>query len=352
MWNGLPQLWVSTDYCRMFCACCEVWPKNNQEDDTVAICSMIWVVAAVFFVSYHKYVCDTLCIIFVALCCKVNILEKMTNKGSVCMAEKTPTELYRCSIPDDVKTKDLSFKALDDKLTVIKPKELDEDEITVVGYVDVEQDEYDGDQECCIYLGKGDDKKPFDVYRKSKLKVVGYLPVEGEDTYIAVVKPRNLFLLILLGVGIIAVLAMLMVFAFGHKDTSSDDSTNSKPEITIASGEPFDGNIDNGQATPEEAEMKYIEVPGYSEIYVTPGTTVDLANPESNNVYFKYTITEDDTVLYETDYIKPGEKIDWNAAQNIIGSGEHSLIFAITTLSVGTQEPCNGATFAVTAHVS
>lgn len=41
------------------------------------------------------------------------------------MAERMPTELYRCSIPGDVKTKDLSFKALDDKFTVIKAKELD-----------------------------------------------------------------------------------------------------------------------------------------------------------------------------------------------------------------------------------
>ena len=85
------------------------------------------------------------------------------------MAERMPIELYRCSISDDVKTKDLSFKALEDKLTVIKPKELDEDEIKVVGYVDVKQEDYDGNQEYFIYLGKGNDKKPFDVYRKSKL---------------------------------------------------------------------------------------------------------------------------------------------------------------------------------------
>ena len=85
------------------------------------------------------------------------------------MAERMSTELYRCSISDDVKTKDLSFKALEDKLTVIKPKELDEDEIKVVGYVDVKQEDYDGNQEYFIYLGNGNDKKPFDVYRKSKL---------------------------------------------------------------------------------------------------------------------------------------------------------------------------------------
>ena len=265
------------------------------------------------------------------------------------MAERMPTELYRCSISDDVKTKDLSFQALEDKLTVIKPKELDEDEIKVVGYVDVKQEDYDGDQEYCIYLGKGEDKKPFDVYRKSKLKVVGYLPVEGEDTYIAVVKPRNLFPLILLSIGIIAVLAMLMVFAFGHKDTNS---ASSKPEITIADGTPFDGSIDNGKATAETAETKYIEIPGYTTVYITPGSKIDLVNPEGNGVYFKYTISEDDAVLYESDYIKPGEKVEWAASKDVIGIGEHSLVFAVSTISTETQEECNGATFAVTAKVS
>lgn len=31
---------VSTDYWHLFCACCEGWPKNNEEDDMVAICPM------------------------------------------------------------------------------------------------------------------------------------------------------------------------------------------------------------------------------------------------------------------------------------------------------------------------
>ena len=264
------------------------------------------------------------------------------------MAERMPTELYRCSISDDVKTKDLSFKALEDKLTVIKPKELDEDEIKVVGYVDVKQEDYDGNQEYFIYLGNGNDKKPFDVYRKSKLKVVGYLPVEGENTYIAVVKPRNLFLLILLGIGIIAVLVM-MVFAFGRNDTSS---VSSKPEITIADGSPFDGSIDDGKATAEAAETKYIEIPGYTTVYVAPESKIDLVNPDGNGVYFKYTISEGDDILYNTDYIKPGEKVEWDASKDVIGAGEHNLVFAISTISIETQEECNGATFAVTARVS
>ena len=58
------------------------------------------------------------------------------------MAIKAPIELYRRSIPEGLKTKDLFFVALQDKLTVIKPKELNKNGIKIVGYVDVEQSDF------------------------------------------------------------------------------------------------------------------------------------------------------------------------------------------------------------------
>lgn len=102
------------------------------------------------------------------------------------MAIKAPIELYRRSIPEGLKTKDLFFVALQDRLTVIKPKELNRNEIKIVGYVDIEQGDFTGIQKNCIYLGKGNDRIPFDVYNKNGLKIVGYIPVEGENAYIAV----------------------------------------------------------------------------------------------------------------------------------------------------------------------
>lgn len=62
------------------------------------------------------------------------------------MAIKAPIELYRRSIPEGLKTKDLFFVALQDRLTVIKPKELNKNEIKIVGYVDVEQGDFTGIQ--------------------------------------------------------------------------------------------------------------------------------------------------------------------------------------------------------------
>lgn len=70
------------------------------------------------------------------------------------MAIKAPIELYRRSIPEGLKTKDLFFVALQDKLTVIKPKELNKNGIKIVGYVDVEQGDFTGIQKIVFILGK------------------------------------------------------------------------------------------------------------------------------------------------------------------------------------------------------
>ena len=69
-------------------------------------------------------------------------------------------------------------------------------------------------------------------------------------------------------------------------------------------------------------------------------------------MYFKYTILENDTVLYESDYVAPGQKYAWDATNYITGAGEHSVVFSVSTIGVDDRQPRNGAEFAVTAIVS
>ena len=109
-------------------------------------------------------------------------------------------------------------------------------------------------------------------------------------------------------------------------------------------------DMDNGKTDSEE--MRFIEFPAFTTIYVSPDSTVDLVNPESNHVYFKYTILENDEVLYESDYIAPGQKYAWQASDYITGAGEHAVVFSVSTVGVDDQQPRNGAEFAVTAVVS
>lgn len=164
------------------------------------------------------------------------------------MAIKAPIELYRRSIPEGLKTKDLFFVALQDKLTVIKPKELNKNGIKIVGYVDVEQGDFTGIQKNCIYLGKGHDRIPFDVYNKNGLKIVGYIPVEGENAYIAVVKPMSPVFVILFGTLVAVFLIALIALALSHKYVMPISETNT----AVASSASLVENTDM-QATPEEA---------------------------------------------------------------------------------------------------
>ena len=133
-------------------------------------------------------------------------------------------------------------------------------------------------------------------------------------------------------------------------DGSGSDASSASSEIVIADGEAYDGTMDNGKTDSEE--MRFIEFPAFTTIYVSPDSTVDLVNPESNHVYFKYTILENDEVLYESDYIAPGQKYAWQASDYITGAGAHAVVFSVSTVGVDDQQPRNGAEFAVTAVVS
>lgn len=237
--------------------------------------------------------------------------------------------------------KKVSFKKLDDKVVLIKSKVLDKDKINIIGYVNASGKEYEKDeQDANLVVIQG---KKFEVLDKKHGSLMGYLPVDGEGNFIGVFHHNLLLLLILLGL----LLGILLgAFVLTHNKPVEVET----PSITIADGKDYDGDISNG-AVEKEEEVRYIEIPGYSGIYVSPDSYVDLVNPKSNHVYFKYKITEGDQTLYESDYIEPGKKIEWKASDYIKGAGEHNLIFEVSTVSVETQDACNGATFNVVATV-
>lgn len=263
-------------------------------------------------------------------------------------------KIYQSLVPreeqyKEKELKEVGFKNLDKKVVIIKKDVLDRDKIKIVGYINVngkeyEEDKKDADKEDPDLVVIQDTK--FEILPKKHGSLMGYLPVEGEDNYIAVFHHNYLILLLFLFGLLLAGLLIGGVLLGGNKAPEED-----KAPIVIADGKDYDGDISNG-AIQKEDDVRYIEIPGYSGIYVSPESYVDLVNPETNHVYFKYTITEDDNILYESDYIEPGKKIEWKASDYIKGAGDHDLIFEVSTISVDTQEPCNGATFNVVATVS
>lgn len=261
--------------------------------------------------------------------------------------------------PQGVATKQVTFKKLTGEVTVIDPKVVDEKDADIIGRLDANQGKFKGGKECgYIQFNPKDEGTAYDLYEKSKGDIIGYFLVQGGGL-IAVEKakaPVPLFLIIIIAV--VALLAVIGGILIGSgvlgKGSNGDDATDvpaASSEITIADGEPFDGTIDNGKDN-TESETRFIEFPAFTTVYVQQGTTIDLVNPESNHVYFKYTILENDTVLYESDYIAPGQKYAWDATGYITGTGEHSVVFSVSTISVDDQQPRNGAEFAVTAVVS
>lgn len=196
----------------------------------------------------------------------------------------------------------------------------------------------------------------YSVAQKASGDVLGYLPLEtGELVGIVRDKEKPILLLIIAVIAALVLLVALItasLYKMVNKplDGSGSDASSASSEIVIADGEAYDGTMDNGKTDSEE--MRFIEFPAFTTIYVSPDSTVDLVNPESNHVYFKYTILENDEVLYESDYIAPGQKYAWQASDYITGAGEHAVVFSVSTVGVDDQQPRNGAEFAVTAVVS
>ena len=91
---------------------------------------------------------------------------------------------------EDKELKKVVFKNLDTKVTIIKKKALDKEDVYIVGYLNrngklYEKDEQDTDL-VLIYGEK------FELLKKKCGSLMGYLPVDGDNHYIAVCR-HNFF---------------------------------------------------------------------------------------------------------------------------------------------------------------
>lgn len=92
-----------------------------------------------------------------------------------------------------------------------------------------------------------------------------------------------------------------------------------------------------------------IKIPGYTTIKVSAGTkdvSVDLQNPEENNVYFEisFYLPETDEVIYTSKLIKPGQHLYDIALERELEPGTYDLTIQYATYSMDdTYSPRNGA---------
>ena len=93
-----------------------------------------------------------------------------------------------------------------------------------------------------------------------------------------------------------------------------------------------------------------MEIPGYSNLLVTKDDPyIELINIDGDPVYLKYTISEGDTVLYESDYIKPNGAIQWDASGLSVGT--HNTTFQIDSVLIDGQTSGNSAVQEVSIRV-
>lgn len=118
--------------------------------------------------------------------------------------------------------------------------------------------------------------------------------------------------------------------------TQGNVPADAGPSLAIESGVPISEEY-------REPILETIDIPGYADMTLDASyRDINLKNPEGNTVYFVYTLSENDEVVYETNAIIPGEMVKVDAYE-LLGTGEHDLMISIATYDVETEGSCNGA---------
>ena len=91
------------------------------------------------------------------------------------------------------------------------------------------------------------------------------------------------------------------------------------------------------------------QIPGYESITIPAGTTdvsVELMNPEENNVYFEisFYLPETDETIYTSKMIQPGQHLYEITLDKAMEAGEYPLTIRYATYSADeAMTPRNGA---------
>lgn len=99
----------------------------------------------------------------------------------------------------------------------------------------------------------------------------------------------------------------------------------------------------------DESVGKAIKIPGYTTIYVAAGTeqvSVDLENPEENEVYFEisFVLTDSGEEIYKSKYIAPGQHLYDITLNKPLEAGEYDMTIHYATYAQDeAYTPQNGA---------
>lgn len=148
-------------------------------------------------------------------------------------------------------------------------------------------------------------------------------------------RKKKIFLLT--GSTLLVLIIVIVIILLLHACGAGTDETG-KPGLTILDGTEMRENE-------RQADTGYIDIPRYGLLWASEENPyVYLGNPPENNVYFRYYIMDSGrNVIYDSEaVIIPGKALEVDA-YSLLGNGEHTICIGISTYSIETEEPCNGA---------
>lgn len=116
----------------------------------------------------------------------------------------------------------------------------------------------------------------------------------------------------------------------------------------------YDVGFEESQEKPEEESQdpsvgEGIQIPGYKSIEIPAGTkdvSVELTNPEENQVYFQisFYLPDIDETIYTSKLIKPGQSLYEVTLEKEMEAGEYPLTIQYATFTADEERtPQNGA---------
>lgn len=121
----------------------------------------------------------------------------------------------------------------------------------------------------------------------------------------------------------------------------------------------FRNILNNNSAVKEksitEKNVDLIDIPGFDKITFKADSekqNILFYNPDKNNCYFQISIiTDDGTVLWKSDLVKPSEKIESIELNKKIEKGSFSAIIKYDCFTLEDKSSLNGAEVKVTIDV-
>lgn len=140
---------------------------------------------------------------------------------------------------------------------------------------------------------------------------------------------------------IFAVMLLLLFFLLKSCDTHPSSTEPKEKETKSLDFIPADDSTD-----------ERITIPGISGLYMKCGQlnqTVDFYNPDKNNCLFKISLClSDGTLLFESDYIKPGEHLSDIVITESLKQGLYqNCILFYNCFSIDGKTQYNGSQFKV-----